>query len=98
MGWEDARTSRDGQWQDTRTWGDVAAERNGQPTDGDAPNPWWATPNGNNNPWQAPGNSDMFRDPKAQMDDPTHRAFTSRKKHWWWGKDEFYDEHDRKIG
>jgi hypothetical protein len=79
------------------TWGDSAYGENQRDISGyKSP---WRTPTGDSNQWKPPGHTRAFHDGDPGMsDDPVKRGFTTRKKHGWWGKEEFYDMDGRKIG
>ena len=68
-----------------------------KPPPGDGPNPWWGTPSSDSNPWQSPGHGRAFRDTRSPDVDPVGRGFTTRKKHGWWGREEYFDEDGNKI-
>jgi hypothetical protein len=65
---------------------------------GDAGTRGWGAPTSETNPWQAPGKDHMprFHSDDVDQDNPG-RAFTTKKKHGWWGKEERYDVHGRKM-
>ena len=62
-----------------------------------AGNKGWAQPSRENTQWRAPGHDRMFNSHEWDEDAPG-RTFTTKKKHGWWGKEEYYDARGRKIG
>jgi hypothetical protein len=86
-----------GSWtSDPRPWSDVSVERNQEGVRDYQPNSAWSGPVKGDTDWQAPGHNRMFHDDGDIPDNP-HRAFTTRKKHGWWGKEERYDMRGRLI-
>lgn len=76
-------------------WGDVAAGRNHEDIRKYQPNSAWSTPLPDDNPWTSPKSARAFHD--QTVDDPVKRGFTVRKKHGWWGAEEWFDAQGRKI-
>ena len=89
-----------GPWKDTRTWGDVAGDRNGDDiSDYRGGNPAWRDPKyQKDDPYAAPGHTRMFSGDRQWGGDKPGRSFEARKQHGWWGKTEYFDESGRKIG
>ena len=78
-------------------WGDGAARENRRDIGGyKSP---WRQPTAESQQWQSPGHARMFHDGDDGLNsDPIGRGFTTKKKHGWWGKEEYFDKDGRKIG
>jgi hypothetical protein len=63
-----------------------------------APNKYWLAPTAETSPFQAPGHDRMFDRHNGWGEDRPNRSFIAKKKHGWWGKEEYYDQNGRKIG